>query len=346
MDRPKVIVHPGPENYDLLILQHEHRSQAVWDGNLTGKNACLTIRRADHEFWNHVRQYPLHNHILNYFERCGFGGFLAVGNVQYDEGIITALIERWRPETHTFHMRTGECTITLQDVEVLYGIPVDGHPLVQRNVKNITKSRWRELMYNLTGWLPGEEAIIGNSMLVITQLSNHLETLIANNDIIDEHTVRLSGSKLSLHFLLDIVDLDAIGGKAWGAAALSYLYSCLCRASMANSRDVCGFIVLLQVWAWERIIPMQPLLRPPRVNERDIVFAQKWTRRGVRESEARAVLVVCRDVLDNLTNDQAHGIHGVRHLAYSVQESPLEWTFPPLPSCANVRISKTPVTML
>ncbi|XP_060182946.1 protein MAIN-LIKE 1-like [Lycium barbarum] len=166
-------------------------------------------------------------------------------------------------------MRTGECTITLRDVEVLYGIPVDGHPLVQRNVKNITKSRWQELMYDLTGWLPGEEAIIGNTLLVITQLSNHLGTLIANNDIIDEHTdgaevqkrVRLyllwliggnifpdnSGSKLSLHFLLDIIDLDAIGGKAWGAATLSYLYSCLCRALMANSRDVCGFIALLQV---------------------------------------------------------------------------------------------------
>ncbi|XP_059298417.1 protein MAIN-LIKE 2-like [Lycium ferocissimum] len=181
-------------------------------------------------------------------------------------------------------------------------------------------------MYELTGWLPGEVAIKGSSLLVITQLSNHLETLIAANNIIDEHTdeaevqkrVRLyllwliggtifldnTGSLLSLHFLLDIIDLDAIGGKAWGAAALSYLYNCLCRASMANSHDVCGFIALLQVWAWERIIPMQPLLRPLRVNERDIVFAQKWTRRGVRESEARAVLVVCRDVLDNLTDDQ------------------------------------------
>lgn len=278
MDRPRVTVHPGPENYDLLTLQQQHRSQAVWDGTLTGRNACLIIRRADHEFWNHVRQYPLHNRILNYFERCGFGGVLAVGNVQYDEGIITALIERWRPETHTFHMRTGECTITLQDVEVLYGIPVDGHPLVQSNVKNITKSAWRELMYDLTGWLPGEEAIIGNSLLVITQLSNHLETLIAGNDIIDEHTdeaevqkrARLyllwliggsifpdnSGSKLSLHFLLDIADLDAIGGKAWGAAALSYLYNCLCRASMSNSRDVCGFIALLQVREFQYYIAL------------------------------------------------------------------------------------------
>ncbi|XP_060210835.1 serine/threonine-protein phosphatase 7 long form homolog [Lycium barbarum] len=236
MVHPKVTVHPGPENYDVLILQQQHRSQAVWDGKLTRQDACLTIRRANHEFWNYVKQHPLHNRILNYLERYGFRGVLAVGDVQYDEGIITALIERWRPETHAFHMRTSECTIKLQDVEVLYGIPVDGHPLVQSNVRKITKSRWRELMYELTSWLPEEEAIKGSSLLIITKLSNHLETLIASNDIIDEHTdesvvqkrVRVyliwliggpifpdnTGSLLSLRFLLDIIDLDAIGGKA------------------------------------------------------------------------------------------------------------------------------------
>ncbi|XP_060181866.1 serine/threonine-protein phosphatase 7 long form homolog isoform X2 [Lycium barbarum] len=162
MDRPTVTVHFSPKEYDLLILQEQDRSQAMWDGKLTRQDACLTIHRANFEFWNHVRQHPLHHRIFNYFERCGSRGVLEVGDVRYDEGIITALIERWRPEMHTFHMRTGECTITLQDVEVLHGIPVDGDPFVQAGVRQISKSRWWELMFELTSWLLEGGSIKGN----------------------------------------------------------------------------------------------------------------------------------------------------------------------------------------
>lgn len=43
-----------------------------------------------------------------------------------DRSLIAALTDRWRPETHTFHLPVGEVTITLQDVAYLLGLPLAG----------------------------------------------------------------------------------------------------------------------------------------------------------------------------------------------------------------------------
>ncbi|MBA0765831.1 hypothetical protein Gotri_014953, partial [Gossypium trilobum] len=39
---------------------------------------------------------------------------------------VCALVERWRPKTHTFHLPCGECTITLKDVSIQIGLRVNG----------------------------------------------------------------------------------------------------------------------------------------------------------------------------------------------------------------------------
>jgi Plant mobile domain len=46
--------------------------------------------------------------------------------VPTDARLITALAERWREETHTFHLPIGEVTVTLEDVVVPFGLPIDG----------------------------------------------------------------------------------------------------------------------------------------------------------------------------------------------------------------------------
>lgn len=42
-------------------------------------------------------------------------------------------------------------------------------------------------------------------------------------------------------------DVNAMSTHAWGAAALSYMYNSLCRASISTARDICGLLSLLQV---------------------------------------------------------------------------------------------------
>ena len=36
------------------------------------------------------------------------------------------MVDRWRPETHTFHLSFGETTVTLEDVAMLTGLPIAG----------------------------------------------------------------------------------------------------------------------------------------------------------------------------------------------------------------------------
>ena len=43
-----------------------------------------------------------------------------------DASLMTAFIERWQPETNSFHMPWGEMTITLHDVYYILQLPISG----------------------------------------------------------------------------------------------------------------------------------------------------------------------------------------------------------------------------
>ena len=70
--------------------------------------------------------------------------------VNLNPSAITALVDRWRPETHTFHLRTGEMTVTLQDTAMILGLPIDGRPLCF----STSSDGWRANMEGLIGRSP------------------------------------------------------------------------------------------------------------------------------------------------------------------------------------------------
>ncbi|CAI0377856.1 unnamed protein product, partial [Linum tenue] len=64
--------------------------------------------------------------ILPYLKRARLESIRHFVGIKVDRQLITALVERWRKETHCFNFREGECTITLKDVAILTYLPIDG----------------------------------------------------------------------------------------------------------------------------------------------------------------------------------------------------------------------------
>ncbi|MBA0876597.1 hypothetical protein Goshw_009152 [Gossypium schwendimanii] len=74
--------------------------------------------------------------IENYLREASFWQVATIGRgCKLDPKLISELIERWRPETHTFHLPCGERTITLEDVQLQLRLPVDG--LVMRHIPEV-----------------------------------------------------------------------------------------------------------------------------------------------------------------------------------------------------------------
>ena len=101
------VVHPGPRDASLLCRQTIHVSEHIWNGE---PDKVLRIRRAQG-----VRQRCIGGPPAQIRHLLTSAGFLGVAEMLYFQldALISALVERWRSETHTFHMPVGECTITL-----------------------------------------------------------------------------------------------------------------------------------------------------------------------------------------------------------------------------------------
>ncbi|KAI8538093.1 hypothetical protein RHMOL_Rhmol09G0075100 [Rhododendron molle] len=153
---------PDPRTTDGLIqrLQQQHRSREVWEADHTRPVDSKKVRV--HSAKKGIRALPWPSPpVLELIRRAHLEGLCSLSFVSLDWGIITTLLERWRPETHTFHFRPGESTITLQDVEVLLDISVEGEP-----VSGNTNLKPYELCKRLLGEQPTEESEYINGMKV------------------------------------------------------------------------------------------------------------------------------------------------------------------------------------
>ena len=252
------VVHPGRIQPEVLTLQDEHRSARVYGGDQTACTTSLVVRLFADTVFLH---FPLDPRVMEAVDLAGFGLLCRAGLTHVDHHLITALVERWRPETHTFHFHSGEATITLGDVAVLWGLRIDGEPITF-GAAHARRATWIDMCDRLLGFRPDFDVIVGNKMkkhVVEAQIGQHLP-IDAPVEAIHQRArcvillliggllfSDLSGNLVPLRYLYLLEDLEACGRLSWGSAVLGYLYRCLCDATSPTRREICGPTLLLQV---------------------------------------------------------------------------------------------------
>ncbi|KAH1218144.1 Protein MAIN-LIKE 1 [Glycine max] len=217
-------VASGPLEDDLLWMQKNHISQHIWND---ANQRTLKIRRAT-PLYNHREAPP--EEIIPLLQVSGLYPIMKLAQLKINGALVNAFIERWRPETHTFHLKCGEATITLQDVSVLLGISVDGRPLTGN-----TNIDWFELCHELLGVMPDDDAVDGNSLLLswLTSQFANINDFIGNQQGLERFArawilrfiggvmfVDKSSKRVPMRYLQFLRDLRECSTYAWGAALL------------------------------------------------------------------------------------------------------------------------------
>ncbi|KAH1202767.1 Serine/threonine-protein phosphatase 7 long form [Glycine max] len=271
----------GPIEGDVLWMQPKHVSEHVWNGEPDRK---LHIRRAV-PMYQDEEQIP--EEIVPLLRKSGFYWIMKMGYLKINAALISAFIERWRPETHTFHLRCGEATITLQDVSVLLGLRTDGAPLI--GSKNLD---WVDLCEELLGVRPQEGELEG-SMVKLSWLAHHFSHINIDEGNIEQlqrftrawihrfiggiFFVNKSSSRVSLRYLQFLRDFEQCSTYAWGPAVLAYLYREMCSATDYKVKSIGGMCILIQMWAWERCTALALKRTPPVIENKPL--GHRWLRR-------------------------------------------------------------------
>ncbi|XP_040872058.1 protein MAIN-LIKE 1-like [Glycine max] len=181
-----------------------------------------------------------------------------------DRGLLSSFVERWHRETSSFHLPMREVTITLDDVSSLLHLPVVGdlHAFQPLHVDDAVQMLVDLLMVSAeaaraeTGQCHGPYVRLqwvrdiyehrcqaGHWTVAARAYLLHLLgcTLFANKSVTNVHVVYLEALR----------DLSQTERYAWGVAALVHMYDHLNDASINSSRQLGGYITLLQCWIYE-----------------------------------------------------------------------------------------------
>lgn len=270
-------MNPGPDDDSVLYDQEKHVSSAVWEGQERGALRC-------HEHTSKLDQWTLTEKQLELVKRAGFGYLRLIPAISLDNPLISALVERWRRETNTFHLTVGEMTVTLEDVAYLLGLAIDGEPVI-----GVTYTTCEKVCEKFLGKAP-DPGYTSGGMVKLSWLKEFFAQCPedAPIEVIERHTrayllyllgstifSTTTGNKVPVMYLQLFENFDRVGNYAWGAAALAFLYRALGNASVKTQSTISGCLTLLQCWSYYHLNIGRPKLSQDPLHD-CFPFVLRW----------------------------------------------------------------------
>ncbi|KAJ6801691.1 ribonuclease 3-like protein 2 [Iris pallida] len=238
-----------------------------------------------------------------------------------DNALISAFVERWHPETNTFHLPGGEMTITLDDVHHILGLRVDGRVMMNDNFSEKGFEWYDEIVKHVSNSL-GVDAETFTTLahfkksygLPLGYLEKTFDATEAVGDNVDRvargymqfilGAVGIPDKSGMSHakYILNFADLSTVEEISWGSGILAHLYRELGVASRIGSKTISGCQTLLHAWIYEHF----PMLKRATFNEEYDEHLPRMCRWKPTEENVKCphTLVALRNALEDMRGEE------------------------------------------
>ncbi|KAK1666710.1 hypothetical protein QYE76_054869 [Lolium multiflorum] len=174
-----------------------------------------------------------------------------ISRLNYDAALITCLVDRWSPETHTFHFRWGEMAPTLQDVSMLLGLPLADVGPMTFEAHGPRQAWLHEFQIEQFGF----PDVPMTAVQITRSLEAYLMRLLGKTMFTDNHGNTISARYIPIaQEIAEATEAEHITQRSWGSAVLAATYRGMCKGCQLTSHGsgIVGCPLLLQLWSWAR----------------------------------------------------------------------------------------------
>ena len=247
----------GPADGSVIPSFLGHVASRMWSGEMRGNLKCQS--RGGYHTKLRAWYEKMSDEAKKVIDESGLGHLPSTMFSHLDTPLLCAFVERWQPDTNTFHLPFGEMTIMLHDVWHILRIPIEGITVsgtpntgeVQSMCMHLLGVTRADLLARF--WSGG--GIYSDEIIRICAEDDMLETttmgwiwlMLGSTMFVDK-----SGNRVRPSCLTEVLDgVETMQQYSWGSATLAYLYRHLGISSRGDSQGLTGCLTLLQAWIYE-----------------------------------------------------------------------------------------------